>query len=157
MKSGFAISAHRATPATCRLGGVTLAILLAMGTSMLALPAAAGSVKVQSPVPYAKSATVREQVKDQCKLGEKLASFLAESNSDVQLVEGSPGRSGSVLVMEITEVHASGGGEAAVQDEDDDEPQGPGHQRVVQQAEQYVHMELGDLPAGSPPGGTGGL
>jgi len=107
---GFAISARGLRAHRRRLGGQRLALQAFLGAALLALPAGAGTVKVQSPVPFAKSATVREQVREQCKLGEKLASFLADSNAEVELVEGAPGSAGTVLAMEITEVHASGGG-----------------------------------------------
>jgi len=107
MQNGFAISARAERPA---LRCCLITTLVFLGAAMLTLPAVAGTVKVKTPVPYAKSVSVRPQVKEQCKLGEKLASFLAESNSEVELVEGTLGSSGSVLAMEITEVHASGGG-----------------------------------------------
>lgn len=76
----------------------------------LALPAAAAPVKVQNPVPFAEGISVRQEVRDQCQLGQKVASFLAEASSEVKLVQGKPGRSGRVLDMEITQVHAAGGG-----------------------------------------------
>ncbi|MDJ0851026.1 MAG: hypothetical protein QNK04_21860 [Myxococcota bacterium] len=81
----------------------------ALASMLFALPVAAAEVKVRSPVPYADGAKVRDAVRQQCELGEKVASFLAESNGDVKLVE-SAGRKGSVLHLEITQVHASGGG-----------------------------------------------
>jgi len=67
------------------------------------------SVKVQNPVPYAKDADVPEKARAECELGEKLATFLAEYDSGVELVSGKPS-GGRVLGMEITNVHAPGGG-----------------------------------------------
>jgi len=70
----------------------------------------AGGVKVQNPVPYASQAEVRQQVRVECLLGEKLASYINQFADDVELVEGAPGGSGRVLHMEITDVFAPGGG-----------------------------------------------
>ena len=106
MKNGFAFSTQPAK--ACWRSG--LPALVAFGSIALALPAVGAEVMVKSPVPYAAGAKVRQQVVDQCQLGEKVASFLAEANPDVKLVEGNPGPAGKVLHMEITQVHASGGG-----------------------------------------------
>lgn len=83
---------------------VGLTTLCALG---LASSAAAGT-QVLKDIPFAETTDVRAAVREQCKLGTKLAGFIAESNASVELVEKLGG--GSVLVIHITEVHAPGGG-----------------------------------------------
>jgi hypothetical protein len=89
---------------------------LLLGTSALALlpgvAAAAGSgkVRVLSTIPFGKDAQVPEKVRDGCKLQTKVPQFLSQASSQVELVEGKLGTSGRTLELEITEVHAPGGG-----------------------------------------------
>ena len=96
-----------------RLRHVAIAAL-AVGTALLAAaPArAAEVVKIQRSIPFATTAQVPPKVRDSCQLQSKLSGFIAESaGSSVQVVDGPlPRGVGRVLEMEITEVHAPGGG-----------------------------------------------
>ena len=92
---------------------IALWIALAAGAFVLAaLPASAQTTKVQRAIPYAANAAVPPAVRDQCALQTKVPEFLAQSaGSAVELVDGALNRkAGRVLEMEITEVHAPGGG-----------------------------------------------
>lgn len=70
----------------------------------------AGAVQVLRAIPFASESGAPQKVKDECALDTKVPSFLAEYNSSVQLVDGALGESGRVLTLEITQVHAPGGG-----------------------------------------------
>lgn len=89
-------------------------LLVAAGGMVLVpgRPAAAGNgtVRVLRSIPFAKEASVRQKVKEQCKLQTKVPYFLSRYSSQVELVDGSLGRSGRTLDLEITEVHAPAGG-----------------------------------------------
>jgi hypothetical protein len=68
-------------------------------------------VRVLKVVPWAESAQVKENVKQQCQPGAALAEELAKSASNVQLVDSTAGGgSGLVLDMRITEAHVVPGG-----------------------------------------------
>lgn len=93
----------------------TVGCLLLAASAMLLAPvgpasAANGKVRVLQTIPFAKSAQVPEKVKDECKLQEKVPMFLAQFSDQVELVQGSLGKSGRTLELEINEVHAPGGG-----------------------------------------------
>jgi hypothetical protein len=92
---------------------VLLIALAAAGWLLLAAGAAsAQATKVPRAIPYASNAAVPAAVREQCQLETKVSEFLAASaGSSVQLIDGPVSRkSGRVLEMEITEVHAPGGG-----------------------------------------------
>jgi hypothetical protein len=89
---------------------------LAAGAILLAgLPAAdaaAQTVKVQRSIPFAENAAVPAVVREQCALQTKVPEFIQQAaGSSVELVDGALDRKkGRVLALEITEVHAPGGG-----------------------------------------------
>ena len=91
-------------------------LLLALAAGALVLMAAGAAsaqvTKVQRSIPYAANAAVPQAVRDQCQLQTKVPEFVAAAaGSSVELVDGAVNRkSGRVLEMEITEVHAPGGG-----------------------------------------------
>ena len=84
------------------------------GVVALASPpaAAAETVKLQRSIPFAPNSPVPAAVRDQCALQTKLPEFVqVAAGSSVELVDGTlDRRRGRVLEMEITEVHAPGGG-----------------------------------------------
>ncbi len=78
---------------------------LALGASLLFVPAAVeAAVSVSNRIDYASTATVRQQVRTECELQTQIPAAIADSSSDVQLVDG-PGS----LSLEISDVHAPGG------------------------------------------------
>ena len=86
---------------------------LAVGAfGVAALPAAAETVKIQRSIPFGPTAQVPAAVKDSCQLQTKVPAFVKEAaGSSVELVDGPLNRKvGRVLEMEISEVHAPGGG-----------------------------------------------
>ena len=87
---------------------------LAAGALVLAaLPAAAAeTVKIQRSIPFATNAPVPAAVREQCALQTKVPEFIQQAaGNSVELVDGAlDRRKGRVLAMEITEVHAPGGG-----------------------------------------------
>ena len=97
-----------------KLGSYRVLLLaLAAGALMLmAAGAASAQTKVQRSIPFAANAAVPQAVRDQCQLQTKVPEFVAASaGSSVELVDGAVSRkTGRVLEMEITEVHAPGGG-----------------------------------------------
>jgi hypothetical protein len=96
--------------------GARIAILAAVAASLLALAApqdaAAEPVKIRRSIPFATNAAVPPAVRDQCALQTKVPEFILEAaGGAVELVDGAPNRlKGRVLELEITEVHAPGGG-----------------------------------------------
>lgn len=101
----------RSVPSLCR----RIALLFALAAGALALTApqaSAQATKVQRSIPFAKNAAVPDAVRNQCELQTKVPEFLAQSaGSSVELVDGALNRKlGRVLEMEISEVHAPGGG-----------------------------------------------
>ena len=76
----------------------------------------AGSVLVSSSIPYAANAVVNAKVKSECQLDTKLASFIdsygQSSGVDVALIDKplTKKSKGKVLLVEITNVQAAGGG-----------------------------------------------
>jgi hypothetical protein len=92
-------------------------LLLALAAGALVLMAAGAAsaqatTKVQRSISFAANAAVPQAVRDQCQLQSKVPEFVAASaGSSVELVDGAVNRkTGRVLEMEITEVHAPGGG-----------------------------------------------
>ena len=72
----------------------------------------AGSIQLASSIPYAGNANVSGKVKDECKLDTQLASFIKSNEKNVVLTDESLSEksSGRVLLLEITNVQATGGG-----------------------------------------------
>ncbi len=92
---------------------IALLFVLAAGALVVMTPpASAQATKVPRSIPFANNAAVPDAVRSQCELQTKVPEFLAQSaGSSVELVDGAPSRKqGRVLEMEITEVHAPGGG-----------------------------------------------
>ena len=86
--------------------------LVAGALVLAALPAAADTTKMLRSIPFAANAPVPAAVRDQCALQTKVPEFIAQAaGSSVELVDGTLNRKvGRVLELEITEVHAPGGG-----------------------------------------------
>jgi len=92
---------------------VVLAALVAGAWVVAALPAAAAdTTKILRSIPFAANASVPAAVRDQCALQTKVPEFIAQAaGSSVELVDGALDRKrGRVLELEISEVHAPGGG-----------------------------------------------
>ena len=89
---------------------IRIALLFASIAVFAAAPAAAGPVKVAKTLSFSAESEVRQKVKDECALQTKIPAYLAQYSSDVELVEGDLGSEGRVLTIEITAVHAPGGG-----------------------------------------------
>ena len=91
---------------------IALRIVLAASAFVLAaLPASAQTTKVSRAIPYSANAAVPPAVRDQCALQSKVPEFVAQSaGSSVELTDALNRKAGRVLEMEITEVHAPGGG-----------------------------------------------
>ncbi|MFW5969068.1 MAG: hypothetical protein ACOCP9_00360 [Halofilum sp. (in: g-proteobacteria)] len=75
----------------------------------------AQEVTLKTPIEFSDRAEVRDAVLDECRLPEKLQQFITEfsaaRNITIEPSDGSvDGTSGKVLVVEITDVHAPGGG-----------------------------------------------
>ena len=91
-----------------------IAVLIALAVFVLAaMPAAAAdTTKILRSIPFAANAQVPPAVRDQCALQTKVPEFIQQAaGSSVELVDGALDRKkGRALVMEITEVHAPGGG-----------------------------------------------
>jgi hypothetical protein len=87
-------------------------VLLAGALVLAALPAAADTTKIQRSIAFAANAPVPPAVKEQCALQTKVPEFIQQAaGSSVELVDGALNRkAGRVLELEITEVHAPGGG-----------------------------------------------
>ena len=73
---------------------------------------AAEPVKIQRSISFASTAQVPPKVKEECDLQSKIPAFVSQAaGASVQVVDGALNRKvGRVLEMEITEVHAPGGG-----------------------------------------------
>lgn len=99
----------RSVPSLRRLA---LLFVLAAGALLLAAsPAFAQATKVPRSIPFASSAAVPDAVRAQCELQTKVPEFIAQTaGSSVELVDAPSRKQGRVLEMEITEVHAPGGG-----------------------------------------------
>ena len=95
-----------------RTRSFALCALAAGAFGVAALPAAAETVKIQRSIPFGSTAQVPAAVKDSCQLQTKVPEFVKEAaGGSVELVDGPLNRNvGRVLEMQITEVHAPGGG-----------------------------------------------
>ena len=89
-----------------------IAGLVGGGALVAEPPGPGGAIKVSRTIPFAASARVGPEVREQCQLQTKVPEFLRQSaGGGVELVDGVLDRSaGRVLELEITEVHAPGGG-----------------------------------------------
>lgn len=69
-------------------------------------------VTLETPIPFASSADVRDAVVDECRLQEKLARFIEEFSAErnITVTESSSPGAGKVLSVSITDVYAPGGG-----------------------------------------------
>jgi hypothetical protein len=105
----------RSEPGALRraLFGPSIALLtLGLATLLFAAaaPADGNHVKVLRSIPFGSDAHASQKVEDECQLQTKVPSFLDQYSDDVELVDGPLGKSGRVLELTISEVHASGGG-----------------------------------------------
>ena len=91
------------------IAGGLLAACAVLLLSAAAVPADQGKVKVLRTIPFASEAA-SQKVQDECELQNKVPKFLDAYSERVELVDGSPGKSGLVLELKITQVHAPGGG-----------------------------------------------
>jgi len=89
-------------------GGNALLSLFAAVVALGVGSDARAETEVLRAIPFAKSAEVRQAVRDSCKLETKVPGFIAQFGSDVVLVDQLGG--GRVLELAITQVHAPGGG-----------------------------------------------
>lgn len=91
--------------------GVGLAVAIAAIAWVAgAAPARAGVVKVQTTIPFSEGSGASQNVQDECQLETKVPAYLNQYSDEVELVSGATGSAGRVLELEITEVHAPGGG-----------------------------------------------
>lgn len=79
-------------------------VALALAVLLVPAFATAAGVRVPSRIDYAKSATVRKAVRDQCDLQRLIPAAVADSSADALLVDGR-----GDLDMEITDAHGPGG------------------------------------------------
>lgn len=79
-------------------------------TLFCAMPASAAedTIGIPAVVPIAENLDVSQAVRNECQLGEKVSTFLAQAASNVAVSDDS--KTGRYLRMEITEVVATGGG-----------------------------------------------
>jgi len=82
------------------------ACLTAAGATL----AEGGKVKVPRTIGFAAESGVSDKVKSECKLETKVPQFLEAFSKQVELVDGDVGKQGRTLQLEITDVHAPGGG-----------------------------------------------
>jgi hypothetical protein len=80
---------------------------LALGCALSA-SAAEDTIGIPKAVPIAESVDVSQAVRNECQLGEKVSTFLAQFASNVAVSDDT--KTGRYLRMEITEVVATGGG-----------------------------------------------
>lgn len=74
----------------------------------LAASAAENTIGIPQAVPIAENLNVPQAVRNECQLGEKVSTFLAEFAPDVRVSDDT--KQGRYLRMAITEVNAFGGG-----------------------------------------------
>lgn len=92
---------------SARLRRSACVIVAALGFCATAL--AGDKIGIPAVVPFAEDANVPAAVKDECKLGEKVSSFVSKfSKGSVEVSENVA--EGQYVNMSITEVHAPGGG-----------------------------------------------
>jgi hypothetical protein len=81
-------------------------LLLAAGSA----PAGEQEIKVMSSIPFEDGKAASQKVQDECELQTKVPHFLDAYSDRVELIEGALGKSGRVLELAISQVHAPGGG-----------------------------------------------
>jgi hypothetical protein len=91
---------------------LALAALAACSALVVASPALAEVTKVQRSIAFAEGSGASDAVRNECALETKVPDFIKQFAGDsVELVDAAlDPRKGRVLKMEITEVHAPGGG-----------------------------------------------
>ena len=86
----------------------TTAAVVATTFAFSSVASLAEAVQVPSVIPFAKDLNVTDAVRAECQLGEKVSSFIKKyGKKNIEVVE-SP--AGNYVAMEITHVHAPGGG-----------------------------------------------
>jgi hypothetical protein len=95
-----------------RVRSLALAGLAACAALVAALPALAEVTRIPRSIAFAPDSGVPEAVKAECALETKVPDFIKHFGGDaVEVVDGAlDPKKGRVLRMEITEVHAPGGG-----------------------------------------------
>ncbi len=85
--------------------------LAVLASSLLFVAPAFGeeSLGIPTIVPYAEDSDVRQAIKDECELGEKMSAYLGKYIEDTDAVSAPPPQ-GQYLDVSITNVHAAGGG-----------------------------------------------
>lgn len=68
-----------------------------------------GELSIPALVPYAEDSDVRQAIKDECQLSEKMSSYLGKYIASSTAVSVEP-EQGKYLDLSITEVHATAGG-----------------------------------------------
>ncbi len=81
-----------------------------LSLAILSVGVSADTLKVKSKIDYSDDAVVPPKVKQECQLDTKLPLFLSKYDKSVELVDGKLGSKGRTLSVEITNVHAAGGG-----------------------------------------------
>jgi hypothetical protein len=93
---------------------LTAIYVIALATACFTAPGAAlaegAKVKVPRTIGFTAESGASDKVKAECKLETKVTHFLNSFSSQVELVDGNPGKQGRTLHLEISEVHAPGGG-----------------------------------------------
>jgi hypothetical protein len=89
-------------------------VLLATGASLLLAAGSGaeetGGVRVLRTIPFSAESGASQNVQDECQLQTKVPQFLGSFSKSVELVDGPLGTDGRVLELEISQVHAPGGG-----------------------------------------------
>jgi len=85
---------------------------LVVCSMILAGGASAGGdlIKVPRTIGFSDESGASDKVKSECKLQTKVTHYLDQYSEQVELVDGKPGKKGRALELEITMVHAPGGG-----------------------------------------------
>lgn len=79
-------------------------VVVCVATALLPALARAGDVRVSRTIDFAKTAVVRDAVKEQCELQTRIPAEIAKNHDGVALVDGR-----GDLQLQITDVHAPGG------------------------------------------------
>ncbi|MDX8389138.1 MAG: hypothetical protein R8M38_01475 [Mariprofundaceae bacterium] len=93
----------------------TIKTILFIAGLTFAFSASAADIMVSASIPFAKNASVRDAVRNECQLETKLPHFIQEyavkNDLNVELTSDKLNKKrGQTLFVEITHVHASGGG-----------------------------------------------
>ena len=91
------------------LAGALLAACAVLFVSAAAVPANQGNVRVLRTIPFDADAA-SQKIQDECELQNKVPQSLDAYSERVDLLDGSLGKSGRILELKITQVHAPGGG-----------------------------------------------